>query len=268
MATGARRDDAALAEGLARWVAAHPEVPVPGRLRRRRPSAGDASRASCTPTAAWRTRPCSSSSGRVATAWSCGCPRSTRPSPTTTWAPRRPCRTPRPRRACPLRRRRWSRPIRRGSARPFLAMPRVRGDIAGPAPVFDPYVREADPARQLLLHDGLIDSVAAIHAVPWEAAGLGARAGGTAAPGPRRPLGRLRRVVVGGRPAACAGRGPGLVRPPRPARARRRAAVGRRAAGQPRLRRRRPGRRRCSTGTSPPWAAARWISAGTSGSSS
>jgi aminoglycoside phosphotransferase (APT) family kinase protein len=56
---------------------------------------------------------------------------------------------------------------------PFLAMPRVRGDIAGPAPVFDPFVRDADPARQLLLHDGLIDSVAAIHAVPWEAAGLG-----------------------------------------------------------------------------------------------
>jgi aminoglycoside phosphotransferase (APT) family kinase protein len=55
---------------------------------------------------------------------------------------------------------------------PFLAMPRVRGDIAGPAPVFDPYVRDADPARQLLLHDGLIDSLAAIHAVPWEAAGL------------------------------------------------------------------------------------------------
>jgi aminoglycoside phosphotransferase (APT) family kinase protein len=52
-------------------------------------------------------------------------------------------------------------------------MPRVRGDIAGPAPVFDPFVRDADPARQLLLHDGLIDSVAAIHAVPWEAAGLG-----------------------------------------------------------------------------------------------
>ena len=56
---------------------------------------------------------------------------------------------------------------------PFLAMPRVRGEIAGPAPVFDPFVRDADPARQLLLHDGLIDSVAAIHAVPWEAAGLG-----------------------------------------------------------------------------------------------
>ncbi len=55
---------------------------------------------------------------------------------------------------------------------PFLAMPRVRGDIAGPAPVFDPYVRDADPARQLLLYNGLIDSLAAIHAVPWEAAGL------------------------------------------------------------------------------------------------
>jgi aminoglycoside phosphotransferase (APT) family kinase protein len=55
---------------------------------------------------------------------------------------------------------------------PFLAMPRVHGDIAGPAPVFDPYVRDAGPARQRVMHDGLIDAVAGIHAVPWQAAGL------------------------------------------------------------------------------------------------
>jgi aminoglycoside phosphotransferase (APT) family kinase protein len=55
---------------------------------------------------------------------------------------------------------------------PFLAMPRVRGDIAGSAPVFDPYVRDAGPARQRMMHDGLIDAVAAVHSVPWQAAGL------------------------------------------------------------------------------------------------
>jgi aminoglycoside phosphotransferase (APT) family kinase protein len=56
---------------------------------------------------------------------------------------------------------------------PFLAMPRVRGNIAGPAPVFDTAVRDAGPARQRLLYHGLIDSLAAIHRVPWESAGLG-----------------------------------------------------------------------------------------------
>ena len=56
---------------------------------------------------------------------------------------------------------------------PFLVMPRVRGDIPGPAPVFDPYVSEAAPELQRRMHDGLLDTVAAIHAVPWEAAGLG-----------------------------------------------------------------------------------------------
>ncbi len=56
---------------------------------------------------------------------------------------------------------------------PFLAMPRVRGDIAGPAPVFDPYVRDAGPRGQRLMHDGLLDALAAIHAVPWQPAGLG-----------------------------------------------------------------------------------------------
>jgi aminoglycoside phosphotransferase (APT) family kinase protein len=55
---------------------------------------------------------------------------------------------------------------------PFLAMPRVRGDIAGPAPAFDPYVTDAGPAFQRVMHDGLIDTLAAVHEVPWEAAGL------------------------------------------------------------------------------------------------
>jgi aminoglycoside phosphotransferase (APT) family kinase protein len=56
---------------------------------------------------------------------------------------------------------------------PFLAMPRVHGAVAGPAPAFDPYVRDAGPARQRLMYDGLIDVVAAVHAVAWEPAGLG-----------------------------------------------------------------------------------------------
>jgi aminoglycoside phosphotransferase (APT) family kinase protein len=55
---------------------------------------------------------------------------------------------------------------------PFLAMPLVRGDIAGPAPAFDPYVMDAGPALQRLMHDGLIDTMAAVHQVPWETAGL------------------------------------------------------------------------------------------------
>ena len=60
----------------------------------------------------------------------------------------------------------------------FLAMPRVAGDIAGPAPVFDPYVREAGESLQRRMHDALIDTVADVHAVPWQADGLGALLGG------------------------------------------------------------------------------------------
>jgi aminoglycoside phosphotransferase (APT) family kinase protein len=56
---------------------------------------------------------------------------------------------------------------------PFLAMPLLPGDIPGPAPAFDPYVGDAGPARQRVMHDGLIDTVAAVHAVDWRAAGLG-----------------------------------------------------------------------------------------------
>ena len=51
-------------------------------------------------------------------------------------------------------------------------MPRVRGDIPGPAPVFDPYVNEAAPGAQRRLYDGLVDTLAAIHAVPWAQGGL------------------------------------------------------------------------------------------------
>ena len=56
---------------------------------------------------------------------------------------------------------------------PFLVMPLVRGDIAGPAPVFDDYVTAATAVLQRRMHDGLIDTVVAVHAVDWRAAGLG-----------------------------------------------------------------------------------------------
>jgi aminoglycoside phosphotransferase (APT) family kinase protein len=62
---------------------------------------------------------------------------------------------------------------------PFLAMPRMHGAVAGPAPAFDPYVIEAGPARQRVMYDGLIDVLAAIHAVAWEAVGLAEVLGGT-----------------------------------------------------------------------------------------
>jgi len=53
-------------------------------------------------------------------------------------------------------------------------MPRVVGDIPGPAPFFDPYVRDAGPVFQRVMHDELMDAVAAIHAIEWEARDLGA----------------------------------------------------------------------------------------------
>ena len=62
---------------------------------------------------------------------------------------------------------------------PFLVMPWVPGDVPGPAPLFDPYVRACGPAGQRLLHDELLDVVAAVHAVDWEAAGLAASLPGT-----------------------------------------------------------------------------------------
>jgi aminoglycoside phosphotransferase (APT) family kinase protein len=49
---------------------------------------------------------------------------------------------------------------------PFLVMPRVVGHVAGPAPVFDPYVTEAPAGVQRRMAEGLIDAVARIHAVP------------------------------------------------------------------------------------------------------
>ncbi len=55
---------------------------------------------------------------------------------------------------------------------PFLVMPQVPGDIPGAAPLFDPYVRDAAPALQRLMHDGLVDTLAGVHAVPWQGTAL------------------------------------------------------------------------------------------------
>ncbi|HWE66433.1 MAG TPA: phosphotransferase family protein [Acidimicrobiales bacterium] len=52
---------------------------------------------------------------------------------------------------------------------PFLVMPRVSGHIPGPAPVFDRWITGADPEGQCLIHDGLIDTLAAVHGVDWAA---------------------------------------------------------------------------------------------------
>ena len=63
---------------------------------------------------------------------------------------------------------------------PFLLMPRLRGDIAGPAPLFDLYVTASTPAQQRRMHDALMDTLVSVHAVPWERSGLGSLLGGTA----------------------------------------------------------------------------------------
>jgi aminoglycoside phosphotransferase (APT) family kinase protein len=105
---------------------------------------------------------------------------------------------------------------------PFLVMPRVLGDIPGPAPFFDPYVRDAGPVFQRVMHDELIDAVADIHAIAWEARGLGSALPGGPLPQTverwvsyvgRRPTGqsRLRLRAPRHRSARL---GPGVARPP------------------------------------------------------
>jgi aminoglycoside phosphotransferase (APT) family kinase protein len=171
MATGARRDDTALAEGLARWVAAHPGD-VPGGS-----GADDPSPVAITDVVhadgglANETLLVELGPGRDGMV--VRLPPLDPTFPDYELGPQAAVQNaaasagvPAPAPAVVESDASWI-------GTPFLAMPRVRGDIAGPAPVFDPYVLEADPARQLLLHDGLIDSVAAIHAVPWKEAGLG-----------------------------------------------------------------------------------------------
>ena len=57
---------------------------------------------------------------------------------------------------------------------PFMVMPRVAGRIPGPAPIFDRWLMALEPAGQRTIHDGLIDSLADVHAVDWRAHDLGA----------------------------------------------------------------------------------------------
>ena len=56
---------------------------------------------------------------------------------------------------------------------PFLVMPRVSGFIPGPVPAFDPGVTGVSPERQRAYVDGLLATLAAIHAVEWQATDIG-----------------------------------------------------------------------------------------------
>jgi aminoglycoside phosphotransferase (APT) family kinase protein len=55
---------------------------------------------------------------------------------------------------------------------PFLVMPLVDGRIPGQAPVFDEWLQGLDSVGQASVHDGLIASLVGIHAIDWSAAGL------------------------------------------------------------------------------------------------
>lgn len=188
MATGARRDDQALRAGLDRWMAAHPES-VPG--------SDDG--VAATGTGVPAVRSLTHADGGMANETVLVDLGPSRPGVVVRLPPLEPtfpdydlapqalvqnavaaAGVPAPAPAVVVDDPAWI-----GS--PFLVMPRVRGDIPGPAPVFDPYVRDAGPALQRVLHDGLVDTLAAIHAVPWEAHGLG---GALPGPGLRDALDR------------------------------------------------------------------------------
>jgi aminoglycoside phosphotransferase (APT) family kinase protein len=57
---------------------------------------------------------------------------------------------------------------------PFLVMPRVEGRVPGPAPVFDQWLTALPPASQRSIHDGLMDTLADVHAIAWARYALGA----------------------------------------------------------------------------------------------
>ena len=192
MVTGGRRDEAALAEGLGRWVAAHPEL-VPG--------AGAAGGEAATVEIARLEHAEGGMANETVlvefarTEWDAGAGtgqgtgldtgQDTGPgmvvrlaplAPTFPWYDLGPQAAvqnavaasgiPAPAPSVVEDDPEWI-------GAPFLAMPRVHGDIAGPAPAFDPYVQESGPAFQRVMYDGLIDTVVAVHDVPWEASGLG-----------------------------------------------------------------------------------------------
>ena len=176
MATGGRRDDAELAEGLGRWVAARPDV-VPGAGG---DLGGDGGARGPAEIAGVEHADGGMANETVLVDFGPG-----RPGMAVRLAPLAPtfpgydlgpqaavqnavatAGVPAPAPSVVELDPRWI-------GTPFLAMPRVRGDIAGPAPVFDPYVKDSGPAFQRVMHDALIDTVAAVHAVAWETLGLG-----------------------------------------------------------------------------------------------
>ncbi|HEX4126167.1 MAG TPA: phosphotransferase family protein [Acidimicrobiales bacterium] len=180
MATGATRDDAALQAGLARWVTAHPDVvaalgglgcraPVePGPVVLSHASGGQANETLLVDLGV-------SHPGMVVRL-----PPLEPTFPDYDLGPQALVQNavaasgvPAPAPAVIVSDAEWI-----GS--PFLAMPRVVGDVPGPVPFFDPYVRDAGPSLQRVMHDQLVDAVADIHGVEWETAGLG-----VALPGPR-----------------------------------------------------------------------------------
>ena len=178
MVTGGRRDAAALAEGLARWVAACPEL-VPGfaaHERGRSPrieSVAHAEGGMANETLLVDLGP--GSSGMVVRL-----PPVEPTFPGYELAPQAAVQNaaaahgvPAPSPAVVVDDVRWI-------GCPFLVMPRVRGDVPGAAPLYDPYVRALGLAARGRLHAALLDTVAAVHAVPWQEHGLGG-----VLPGPR-----------------------------------------------------------------------------------
>ena len=76
---------------------------------------------------------------------------------------------------------------------------RVSGDIPGPAPVFDPYVMGGRPRPcSGSMSEGLMEVLAAIHAVPWGGGGAGRRAPRALGCARRWRAGRPTSVVVAG----------------------------------------------------------------------
>jgi aminoglycoside phosphotransferase (APT) family kinase protein len=66
---------------------------------------------------------------------------------------------------------------------PFLVMPRVSGQIPGPAPVFDQWLMGLAVDAQRRLHDGMIDTLVALHAMDWKGGAVG-RELASSLPGP------------------------------------------------------------------------------------
>jgi aminoglycoside phosphotransferase (APT) family kinase protein len=56
----------------------------------------------------------------------------------------------------------------------FLAMPWVHGVVPGPAPIFDEWITEASPEQQRAVHVAFIDTLVAIHMVDWSTPDLAA----------------------------------------------------------------------------------------------